>query len=271
MRTAGSHGGIVAAARQRFEPGADGAGHLERFVASDADADARPDPEPAVERVSSLAQLGFEHLLAEHRAAWASRWADSDILIEGDDTLQQAVRFALFRLSGAAAETGEAAVGARGLTGVGYRGHVFWDSDVFVLPYLAATRPEAARAMLEYRVHRLPAARAAARAAGHEGARFPWESAHDGHDVTPPSARDRAGRLVPIRTGMLEEHIVADVAWAAACYVDWPATKSSRTDLASSCWSRPPGTGRPEFVASPDGSAHHLRCHWTRRVPRTCR
>ena len=57
------------------------------------------------------------------------------------------------------ADTGEAAVGARGLTGPAYRGHVFWDSDVFVLPFLAATHPEAARAMLEYRVRRLPAAR----------------------------------------------------------------------------------------------------------------
>ena len=75
--------------------------------------------------------------------------------------------------------------------------------------------------MLEYRVRRLPAARAAAHAAGYEGARFPWESARGGGDVTPSSARDRGGHVVPIRTGLLEEHIVADVAWAAAWYIDW--------------------------------------------------
>ncbi len=98
---------------------------------------------------------------------------------------------------------------------------MFWDADVFVLPFLAATRPAAARAMLEYRVRRLPAARAAARAAGCEGARFPWESARSGRDVTPRSARDRTGSVVAIRTGQLEEHIVADVAWAAATYIDW--------------------------------------------------
>jgi trehalose/maltose hydrolase-like predicted phosphorylase len=98
---------------------------------------------------------------------------------------------------------------------------VFWDSDVFVLPFLAATHPSAARAMLEYRVRRLPAAREAARKLGREGARFAWESARDGFDVTPASARLATGELVRIRTGELEEHIVADVAWAAACYLDW--------------------------------------------------
>jgi trehalose/maltose hydrolase-like predicted phosphorylase len=90
-----------------------------------------------------------------------------------------------------------------------------------VLPFLAATHPAAARAMLEYRIRRLPAAREAARKLGREGARFAWESAGDGFDVTPPSARLATGELVRIRTGELEEHIVGDVAWAAACYLDW--------------------------------------------------
>jgi trehalose/maltose hydrolase-like predicted phosphorylase len=112
-------------------------------------------------------------------------------------------------------------VGARGLSGKGYRGHVFWDSDVYVLPFLAATHPPAARAMLEYRVRRLPAAMRAARAQSRDGARFPWESAWSGQDVTPDHARGRRGELVPILTGPFEEHIIADVAWAAACYIDW--------------------------------------------------
>jgi trehalose/maltose hydrolase-like predicted phosphorylase len=75
--------------------------------------------------------------------------------------------------------------------------------------------------MLDYRVERLPAARAAAREQGRAGARFAWESARSGRDVTPRSARDRDGNLVAIRTGQLEDHIVADVAWACAWYVDW--------------------------------------------------
>ena len=75
--------------------------------------------------------------------------------------------------------------------------------------------------MLEYRCDRLPAALAIARAEGRRGARFPWESAADGFDVTPRSGRDHAGHVVPIRTGEAEVHIVGDVAWAACCYVDW--------------------------------------------------
>src|SRR6185436_4415946 len=109
--------------------------------------------------------------------------------------------FALFHLMASVADHGEAGVGARGLSGPAYSGHVFWDSDVFVLPFLAATHPEAARAMLEYRVRRLPAAREAAKQLGREGARFAWESAADGWDVTPPSVRGANGELIRIRTG----------------------------------------------------------------------
>jgi trehalose/maltose hydrolase-like predicted phosphorylase len=105
---------------------------------------------------------------------------------------------------------------------------VFWDADVFVLPFLAATHPAAARAILEYRVRRIPAAQEAARSAGRAGARFAWESAASGADVTPRSAHDRAGRRVAIHTGQREEHIVADVAWAAGCYLDWTGDQAFR-------------------------------------------
>ena len=180
-----------------------------------------PDPETAQAALAAARDLGFEGLLREHRAAWASRWRTADVVVEGDPELQFAIRFALFHLMASVADRDEAAVGARGLTGQAYNGHVFWDADVFVLPFLAATHPQAARAMLEYRVRRLPAAREAARELGYRGARFAWESAADGRDVTPSSARLASGELVPIRTGELEEHIVGDVAWAASCYLDW--------------------------------------------------
>jgi trehalose/maltose hydrolase-like predicted phosphorylase len=221
MRVAGSDGGIVAAASQRVVSADDGTTRLERMAAFVGDPENTPEPAAALEHLDRAMDRGFETMLVEHRAAWAERWTDCDIVIEGDDELQQAVRFALFHLNGTVGEADEAAVGARGLTGTGYRGHVFWDADVFVLPFLAATRPAAARAMLEYRIRRLPQARAAAAAAGFGGTRFPWESAHSGRDVTPTSVRDLEHKLVPIRTGQLEDHIVADVAWAAACYIDW--------------------------------------------------
>jgi trehalose/maltose hydrolase-like predicted phosphorylase len=184
------------------------------------------DKKEAEAQLDAAEGAGFEQFFSAHRRAWAQRWSAADVIIEGDPELQRAIRVALFHLMASVADEGEAAVGARGLSGPGYRGHVFWDSDVFVLPFLAATHPEAARAMLEYRVARLPAAQEAARQLGRQGARFPWESARDGIDVTPASARDQTGRVVRIRTGELEEHIVADVAWAAQCYLDWTGDKT---------------------------------------------
>jgi trehalose/maltose hydrolase-like predicted phosphorylase len=196
-------------------------GHaLQRIGAYDSD------PAGARAALAAADEAGFERLLREQRKAWAGRWTAADIVLEGDPELQKTARFALFHLMASVGDRGEAALGARGLSGPAYGGHVFWDSDVFVLPFLAATHPAAARAMLEYRVRRLPAAREAARALGRAGARFAWESAADGRDVTPPSARLATGELVPIRTGELEEHIVGDVAWAAACYLDWTGDKA---------------------------------------------
>ncbi|HVA02522.1 MAG TPA: glycosyl hydrolase family 65 protein [Acidimicrobiales bacterium] len=220
IRIAASKGGIAAAATQTRTRG--GAGStLDRFAVYRSGTETVPDPNPVVDLLDRAANVGFDKHLLRHRRAWARRWEDADVVVEGDDELQLAIRVALFHLMASVADEGEAAVGARGLTGTGYRGHVFWDADTFVLPFLAATHPASARAMLEYRLRRLPAAVGAARAAGRAGARFPWESARTGRDVTPTSARDRAGQIVPIRTGQLEEHIVADIAWAACCYVDW--------------------------------------------------
>ena len=255
IRVAGSTGGIVAAATQTRGRGSGGT-TLDRLAVYTADADVLPDPAGTVDALDRVGTDGFDRLLVRHRRAWARRWEDADVVVEGDDELQLAIRLALFHLMASAPDTGEAAVGARGLAGTGYRGHVFWDADTFVLPFLAATHPASARAILEYRLRRLPAAMDAARAGGRSGARFPWESARTGRDVTPTSARDRTGKIFAIRTGQLEEHIVADVSWAACCYVDWSG------DEEFAC-----GPGRRILVETarywasrihvdPDGSAH---------------
>jgi hydroxymethylpyrimidine pyrophosphatase-like HAD family hydrolase len=195
--------------------------NVDRVGSYRLEANSKPVIADASRVVQEVSKEGFEKLLIEHRVAWARRWQGADVRVEGDPKLQLAIRFALFHLMSSVADEGEAAVGARGLSGQAYRGHVFWDSDVFVLPFLAATHPAAARAMLEYRIRRLPAAKETAARLGRRGARFPWESARDGYDVTPHSMRDWAGSIVPVRTGELEEHIVADVAWAADHYIAW--------------------------------------------------
>jgi trehalose/maltose hydrolase-like predicted phosphorylase len=215
----GGGGGITAAARQRSR--GDGTRVVERLAVYLADQDAAPTPEAAIARLAEVEAAGFDRLLAEHRAAWADRWADAEVTIEGDPDSQLGVRFALFHLLGSAAGDGETAVGARGLSGPVYAGHVFWDADVFVLPTLAAVHPAAARAMVEYRIRRLEPARRLAAERGLAGARFAWESAADGTEVTPRWTTDKLGRTIRVLTGEQEDHIVADVPWAACRYADW--------------------------------------------------
>jgi trehalose/maltose hydrolase-like predicted phosphorylase len=216
-RSAGG-GGITAAACQHTIGGGRG---VERLAVYLADPGQAPPPEAAAERLREVEEVGFDRLLAEHRAAWAARWADAEVTIQGDPDAELAVRFALFHLLASAAGQGEAAVGARGLTGPVYAGHVFWDADVFVLPTLAAVHPAAARAMVEYRIRRLEPARRLAAERGLAGARFAWESAADGSEVTPQWTTDKLGRPIRVLTGEQEDHIVADVPWAACRYADW--------------------------------------------------
>lgn len=213
--------GVAAAASETCVELGRGRRRLERLAAYQASPYRSPSPAQARESLLAAESAGFERLLVEQREAWARRFDDADVTIAGDPELQRAVRFALFHLIGSTGVQGETALGARGTSGPGYRGHVFWDADVFVLPFLAATHRPAARTLLEYRLRRLGAARQAAARRGYAGARFAWESARSGQDVTPASAVDRSGQVVPILTGEHEEHIVADVAWAAAHYIDW--------------------------------------------------
>ncbi len=221
----GSGGGsrIVVAARQRATALGGAVESLERLAFWEAHGGGSHPPADVTAGLAAAEKVGFDGLLSAHRAAWADRWKQAGVWIEGSPADELAARFAVFHLLGAAADGGESAVGPRGLTGDAYAGHVFWDADVFVLPALAAIRPAAARSMLQYRINRLPAARRRASAAGRRGARFPWESARDGSDVTPPWVRDRTGRMVAIRTGRHEIHIVADVAWSACLYAEWTA------------------------------------------------
>ncbi|HEX5534677.1 MAG TPA: glycosyl hydrolase family 65 protein [Actinomycetales bacterium] len=221
-------GGVAVAGRQRRTRMGDGPGEvttLEWLVGYVADPRQLPTVAGAMARLEGAEHQGFGKLLGRHRRIWASRWKDADIELPDDLDLQRAVRFGLFHLMSSASDLGEAAVGARGLTGPGYSGHVFWDADVFVLPALAAIAPRRARAMVEYRIRRLEAARAHAAASGRQGARFPWESARDGSDVTPRTGV-LGGRVVPILTGDQQEHITADVAWGAWQYARWTGDES---------------------------------------------
>src|SRR5690606_25956898 len=133
------------------------------------------------------------------------------------------LRFAAYHLISAANPHDErASIGARALTGHAYRGHVFWDTEIFMLPFFVLTWPEAARALLMYRHHTLPAARAKAARYGARGAFYAWESAVTGEDVTPRFVVAPDGAVTPLLLPEQEQHISADVAYAVWNY--WRAT-----------------------------------------------
>jgi kojibiose phosphorylase len=179
----------------------------------------RDAPDPAAAAAQHLHDPDLAVLLSAHSTAWAERWAATDIRIPGDDELQRDVRFALYHLIGAAHPADEhSSIGARGLTGERYRGHVFWDTEIFVWPALLYTHPATARALLMYRYHTLDGARAKAAASGYPGALFPWEAADTGDEVTPDFMLS-GGERVPVLTGREEHHIAADVAYAVLQYV----------------------------------------------------
>jgi len=142
-----------------------------------------------------------------------------DAFLEGDDDVQQAVRFAVYHLTSAANPDDErVSVGARGLTGDAYFGHVFRDTEIYLLPFYTAVWPEAARAMLMYRYHTLPAARGKAAAMGYKGALYAWESADTGEETTPDQVMGPTGEVMDILTGKMEIHISADIAYAVWQY-----------------------------------------------------
>ncbi|MFG3046390.1 glycoside hydrolase family 65 protein [Streptomyces sp. NPDC048202] len=119
---------------------------------------------------------GWEGLLAAQREALADFWARADVEVHGDEEIQQAVRFALFHVFQAGARAEQRAIPAKGLTGSGYDGHAFWDTEMFVLPLLTHTAPRAVAEALRWRHNTLDAARERAAQLGLGGAAFPWRT-----------------------------------------------------------------------------------------------
>ncbi|MCK6580902.1 MAG: beta-phosphoglucomutase [Anaerolineae bacterium] len=182
------------------------------------------DPLDAAENaVRQAAAAGYDALLQAHTAAWAKSWAASDIRIEGDDECQLALRLTAYHVLIAAPRHDEnVSIGAKTLSGLGYKGHVFWDVELFMLPPLTLTQPEVARNLLMYRYHRLAGARHKAQANGCEGAMFPWESTDTGEETTPQwSDPQPDGSRIRIWTGDREQHISTDIAYAVWQFWRW--------------------------------------------------
>lgn len=166
------------------------------------------DPLNEAERLTIFATLeGPQRLKEFHAKAWDDLWK-SDIKIEGDDPTQSEVHNMMYHLYSFVREGSANSPSPMGLSGLGYNGHVFWDTELWMYPALLVLHPEMAKGMVEYRFERLEAAKRNAYSHGYKGAMFPWESAGTGVEETPVWAL----------SGPFEHHITADVAFAAWNY-----------------------------------------------------
>jgi len=192
---------------------------LERFVAICTNRGTM-DVETCVQlKLDEAARLGGGALLNAHAAEMARLWDLADVDIEGDPAADNALRFCNYALMCCVNPADEhVSIGAKGLHGEGYRGHVFWDTEVFMLPFFIYALPEYARTLLSYRYHTLDGARKNAALGGYRGARFAWESADTGMEETPKWGFDYKGNKVRIWTGDIELHITSDIAYALREY-----------------------------------------------------
>ena len=166
------------------------------------------DPLNEAERLTIYAKLeGRDRLLSFHNKAWDELWK-SDIIIEGDAQSQQDVHSMLYHLYSFTREGTALSPSPMGLSGLGYNGHVFWDTELWMFPAILVLHPELAKSMMEYRYQRLDAAKRNAFSKGFKGAMFPWESAETGVEETPVWAL----------SGPFEQHITGCVAIAAWNY-----------------------------------------------------
>ncbi len=166
------------------------------------------DPLNEAERLTIFAKLqGRDRLIEMHNNAWAALWK-SDIIIDGDAQSQQDVHSMLYHLYSFVREGTSNSPSPMGLSGLGYNGHVFWDTELWMFPAILQLHPEIAKSMVEYRYQRLEAAKRNAFGKGYKGAMYPWESAETGVEETPVWAL----------SGPFEHHITADVAMAAWNY-----------------------------------------------------
>ena len=159
-------------------------------------------------------ETGFSPYYDAQNAWLAEYWENSDVVVEGQEAIQQATRWCIFQLAQAAARADQLGVPAKGVSGNGYEGHYFWDTDVYVVPFLIHTNPAMARNALRFRYSLLPAAEERARELTTRGALFPWRTIN-GEEASAFYA-----------AGTAQYHIDADVAFAFAKYEDLTGDKS---------------------------------------------
>ena len=191
-------------------------------VCSSLDACSGPLEEAAIARVSKAAVTGYSALLTAHEAVWNQRWERADVVIEGDEEGQHALRYSLYQLLSAAPFHSEfLSIPARALSGQVYKGAIFWDTEIFMFPFFLAAFPDVARNLVRYRIHTLAGAKAKAAEYGCAGAYYPWEGQDGGYDACTLFNITDVFTNRPMRTYFRDKqvHISGDVAWAVWKYV----------------------------------------------------
>lgn len=179
-----------------------------KWIAYDHSREVKKDLLPQLQHVvESAALAGFSGALDAHQQYFDAFWDTADVEIEGDVKLQQGIRFNLFHLYQSVSKNAHANIGAKGLTGHGYDGHYFWDTEIYVIPALCFSQPELAKKLIEFRIGTLSKARERARQMSHEtGALYPWRTI----------GGEECSAYFP--AGTAQYHINAAIAYALKCY-----------------------------------------------------
>lgn len=159
--------------------------------------------------LAEAADTGFDALCAAQAAYLAAFWRQADVEIGGDDALQQGIRFNEFHLLQSVGRDGRTNIAAKGVTGEGYEGHYFWDTEIYIFPFFLYSKPDIARQLLDYRYAGLPQARERARQMSHaQGALYPWRTI----------AGSECSAYFP--AGTAQYHINADIAYSIKSYFE---------------------------------------------------
>lgn len=197
-----------------------------------APAEGSPDKQ-AVRSVQAAAATGYAGLLEAHQRKWEERWSRSDCVIEGDEAAQLALRYSIYQLLIIAPVQSErVSIPARGLSGQVYKGAVFWDTEMFMLPFFLHSDPNIARNLMMYRIHTLDGARRKAAEYGYLGAFYAWESQDSGDDACTLFNVNDVFTGRPMRTYFRDKqiHISADVVHGLWQYVTFTGDDSILAD-----------------------------------------
>lgn len=183
---------------------------LEKFTAFDANRkyEKKKVLENAIKEVKRACKMSYKELLLRHTEFLKEFWEKTDVIIKGDLALQQGIRFNMLQLLQSVGRDGYTNIAAKGLTGEGYEGHYFWDTETYILPFFLYNNPEIAKSLVMYRYNTLNNARERARELDHPGALYPWRTI--GGEET--SAYFEASTA--------QYHINADVVYAIKKYVE---------------------------------------------------